>query len=221
MLPVRREREDRQRAGRIAVLVANLPREARAHVLGDEHQVVHGGRGLGDGFDDGAEIADRDALFEQVLQHALHAGPRDMRGRDIVEQRLRILRQVLQELLHLGEGEQFAHVLLDHFGEVRRQHGRGIDDGVAAEARFFARAFVDPLRIEAEGRLFHRFARQRDARAVGSIASKRAHFQLAFAGIHFADADGVGVRRAAARCRGCARSASRSRSLAPASCAAP
>ena len=65
---------------------------------------------LGDALDDGAEIADRDALGEQELQHALDAGRRDLARHDLLDEIGMILGQFLQELLHLDMREQLGHV---------------------------------------------------------------------------------------------------------------
>ena len=60
-----------------------------------------------------------------------------LRRHDVLDQFGLFLRQFLQELLHLGVGQEVRHVGLDQFGEMRREHGRGIDDRVAFHRRFF------------------------------------------------------------------------------------
>jgi len=60
-------------------LRADLPRQPRAHVLDDVGRVARERHGVGDAFQDGREVADRDALGEQQLQHALDAGRGDLR----------------------------------------------------------------------------------------------------------------------------------------------
>ncbi len=62
--------------------------------------------GLADAFQDRREVADRDALLQQGLQHALDGGGGDHGGDQVVDQLLLALGQVLQQLLHLGVGEQ-------------------------------------------------------------------------------------------------------------------
>ena len=66
------------------------------------------GERLGDAFEDGGEVADRDALGEQELQHALDAGDRDLARHDVLDQFGMFLRQFLQQLLHLAVGQQLA-----------------------------------------------------------------------------------------------------------------
>jgi hypothetical protein len=73
-----------------------------------------------------------------------------LRGDEIVDEFLVLLAQFVEQLLHFRIREKVGHVVLDDLGEVRREHRRGIDDGVAAEGRFLAQAFVDPGRGQPE-----------------------------------------------------------------------
>ena len=50
-------------------------------------------------------------------------------------------------------GEQLRHVGLEQLGQMRRQHGRGVDHGVALHRRLFLQRGVDPGGGQAEGRL--------------------------------------------------------------------
>ena len=99
------------------------------------------------------EIADRDALVQQQLQHALDARHRDLRRHDVLDQLALLLRQFLDELVHLGIGQQLGGVGLEQFGQMRRQHGRGVHHRVALHRRFFFLRDVDPGRGQAERRL--------------------------------------------------------------------
>ena len=108
---------------------------------------------VGDAFEDGRQVADRDALGEQQLQHALDAGDGDLRRHDVLDQFALLLRQLLQQLLHLAVRQQVGDVVLQQLGEVRRQHGRGVDDGVALERGLFLQRGIDPGRRQAERRL--------------------------------------------------------------------
>ena len=87
---------------------ADLAGEARAHVLDDVARVLERAGDFRDALDDGAEVADRDALGEQELQHALDAGRRDLRRHDLLDEVGVLLRQLLEELLHLDMGEQLG-----------------------------------------------------------------------------------------------------------------
>ena len=129
-------------------------------MLGNVARVLEGAADLGDALDDGAEIADRDALVQEQLQHALDAGGRDVGRHDLLDEFAVLLGQLLQELLHLHVREELGHVALDDLGEVGRHDGGGVDHGVAAELRLVAQAVVDPGRRQPEGRLQHMVAGQ-------------------------------------------------------------
>ena len=75
------------------------------------------------------------------------------RRHDVLDQLALLLRQFLEELLHLGVGQQVGHVGLEQLGQMGRHHGRGIDDRVALERRLFLQGGIDPGRGQAEGRL--------------------------------------------------------------------
>ena len=135
---MRRQGEDRQGAARAGILGAELAGQPRAHMLGDVARIAREADRLGDAFEDGRQVADRDALVEQLLQHALDAGDGDLARHQVLDQLLLLLGQVLQELLHLGVGQQVGHVGLEDLGQVGRQHGRRIDHGIAADRRLLA-----------------------------------------------------------------------------------
>ena len=54
--------------------MAQLAGQAGAHMLGDVERVLGVADRLGDAFQDGRQVADRNAFLQQGLQHALHAG---------------------------------------------------------------------------------------------------------------------------------------------------
>ena len=142
------------------VLRADLARDTGADVFGQSGRVARRAGAFGDAFEDGGQIADRDALAEQDLQHALNARGGDERRHQILEQFALFLRQVLEQLLHLAVGQEIRHIALEQFGQMRRQNGGGVDHGVAAHRRFFLDAGVDPGRRQSEGRLGGVRARQ-------------------------------------------------------------
>ncbi len=76
---------------------------------------------------------------------------------------------------------------------MRRQHGRGIDHGVALERRLFLLRDVDPGRRQAEGRLGGVNAGQVHLRAGRVHDHVLARPDLAGAGVDFLDLDDVGV----------------------------
>jgi hypothetical protein len=57
-------------------------------MLGDGGGIAREGEAVGDAFEDGRQVADRDALGEQQLQHALDAGDGDLAGDDVLDQLL-------------------------------------------------------------------------------------------------------------------------------------
>ncbi len=130
---------------------------------------------------------------EQQLQHALDARDGDLRRHDVLDQFGLLLRQILQQLLHLAIGQQVGHVGLEQFGEMRRQHGRGIDDGIALQRRFFLQRGIDPGRRQAEGRLGGVDAGHVTCPPVGIHDHELVRPDAARAGIDLLDLDDVGV----------------------------
>lgn len=102
--------------------------------------------------------------------------------------------QFLLEFLHLSIGEQFRHIVLEELGEMRRQHGRGINHRIAFHRRFLFERAVDPCCRESESWL-------------GGVRAGQFHLpagrihnhvlpgpNLAAAGLDFLHFDNVGVR---------------------------
>ena len=168
LLPLRREREQRNEAALVGVSVADLAREPRAHVLGDHADVAAVPAGLGDPLEDSREIAHGDALGQEVLQYALDAAHGDLARHHVRDQLLVALVELVEELLRLRVGEQLGHGVLDHLGQMRGDHRLRLDHRVAAEGRFLAVALGGPERGQAEGRLGRGLARQADRLAAGA-----------------------------------------------------
>ena len=166
LLPTGRQRDQRQVTGVGGVLRADLARQPPAYVLGQRRRIARIGDGVGDAFEDGREVADRDALGQQQLQHPLNARDGDLRRHDVLDQLTLILGQILQQLADLAVGQQLGDVGLDQFGEVGRQHGGGVDHGVALHRCVFLERGVDPGGGQAERRFHGVYARQRHLRAV-------------------------------------------------------
>ena len=73
LLPFRRQRDQRDVA-HLLVLASEICRaKPRAHMLGDRAEIARDGGGFRDAFQNGRQIADRYALGQQILQHALQA----------------------------------------------------------------------------------------------------------------------------------------------------
>ena len=96
-------------------------------------------------------------------------------------------------LLHLGVGQQLRGVGLEQLGQMRRQHGRGVDHRVALHRRFFLLRDVDPGRRQAEGRLGGVQAGQLHLRAGRVHDHVLARPDPAGAGLDLLDLDDVAV----------------------------
>ena len=79
----------------------------------------------------GAEVADRDALAQQRLQHALDLAERQHVRDDLVDDRGVDLLELVEQLTRLLAGEQLGGVGADHLGEVGDDDRLGVDDGPA------------------------------------------------------------------------------------------
>ena len=129
----------------------------------------------------------------RILQHALDARDRDLRRHDLLDQVGLLLRQVLDELVDLRIGEDFGDVGLDQLGQMGREHGRRVDDGVALDGGFLLERGIDPGRRQAEGRLGGVDAGHRHLAAAGIHDHVLARPDAAGAGVHLLDLDRVGV----------------------------
>ncbi len=192
LLPFRRQRDQRQVARR-RVLRAELARQPRPHVLRQGHGVAGERDRVGDAFQDGREVADRDAFGQQELQHALDARDGDLRRHDVLEQLALLLGQFLDELRHLRVGEQLRYVGLEQLGEVGREHGRGIDHGIALDRGLLLQRRIDPRGGQPERRLGGVDARQQHLRAGGIHHHELGRPDAAGAGVDLLDLDRVGV----------------------------
>ena len=110
LLPLCRQSDQRQVACGRGVLGADLPGETGSHMFGNADRVARERQRVGDALEDGGEIADRDALVQEKLQHPLDARHRDLRRHDVLDQLALFLRQILDELVHLGIGQQLGGV---------------------------------------------------------------------------------------------------------------
>ena len=176
--------------------VAELAGEAGADVLGDREQIGRGGGRLSDGFEDGREVADRDALAQEVLQDALDAGDGDLSRARYRQTRAACgLGRSSMSWRHAAEGEQFGHVLFDQLGEVRGEDGGGVDDGVALDGRGVPSCVSS---IQTAGRPKTGSLTRSPGQAAGSAAGVHGEMelraQLAAAGDHFLDEDAVVFR---------------------------
>ena len=160
LLPAGAQGEDGDVAGLAGGGVADLPCQPAAHMLDDEDDVGAVCDGLADGFHDRGQVADRDPLGQQALQHALDAGRGDPRRHQLADQLLVLLRQLGEQLLRLGVGQHLGQVVTDELGQVGGHHGGRVDHRVALDHRLLAQARHHPHGAEPEGGLDRLLARQ-------------------------------------------------------------
>ncbi len=95
--------------------------------------------------------------------------------------------------MHLAIGQQVRHVVLEQFGEVGREHGRGIDHRITLQCGFLLQGGVDPGSRQSEGRLDGVNAGHPDLISGGVHHHELVRPDLARACIYFLDLDDVGV----------------------------
>ena len=151
--------------------MAYLAGEAAAYMLGNSNEILRGARCFGNGFYDGGKVTDGYHFLKQVLQHTLYAAHANLRRDGLGHQFLLGFAQIIQQLLRFRIRQQFGHIVLHHFGQMRGNNGRRVNHGVVAEQRFFAQWLGDPHGGKAEGRLGGGFSGKRD------VAARRVHHQ--------------------------------------------
>ncbi len=149
---------------------------------------------LGQRLDDGAHVADADALFQQVLQDPLHGGERQRLGHQVFDQLGGILGDVIEQLLGFLPPEQFGGVGKDQVIEVGGDDGAGIDHRIAHDVRLIAQRGVDPDRRQAEGRILGRRAGQGAADPPGIDGEIHARIGLAGTDFDTLERDAIGIR---------------------------
>ena len=162
LLPVGRQREDRHEAAFAPCRRADLTGEPGPDMLDDQHGALRHAQRLADRLQDQRQVADRDPLGQQALQHALDAGRGDPAGHQLAEQLLVFGRQLAQQLLGLGIAQQVGQILAHQLGQMGGDDGRRVDHGQALEHGLVAQAGHDPHRRQAERRLGGGLAGQSD-----------------------------------------------------------
>ena len=115
-------------------------------------------------FGDLAQLADRNAFDQQVLQHADHGRQWQCLRGQVFDQLRRALGQVGQQVLHFLMAEQFRRVFADQVRKVGGDHRGRVDHGVAQGLGLGALVRLDPGGVEAEGRILAGDALQRSER---------------------------------------------------------
>ena len=106
LLEARLEHDRPQRAERVRRGRRELARQGLAAVLGEQRRVLGEARAVAQRLEDRAEVADRDALGQQALQHAVHLAERADVGHELVDQRRVALAQVVEQHAHVLAAEQ-------------------------------------------------------------------------------------------------------------------
>src|SRR5579884_3503680 len=190
----RAERDDRERPVGPEQLAGDRAAEGLAHVLGEHVGILRARRVICERLEDRLQVANRDALAEQVLQHLLHAAERELLGDQLLDDLRTSLGHLVEELLHFLAAEQLVRVPADHLGEVRDDHGGRVDHGVAGELRALALGGRDPEGVEPEGRLACRDPGHGRGHRAGVDGEERPRAHLAAGDLVALEEDQVGVR---------------------------
>ena len=137
----------------VGEVAADLLGEPHAHVLGQLLGAAHMGRDLGDRLEDQVQVADRDALGEQQLEHGLDAGIGDLGGRDLLDQAAVLGLEAVEQRAHVLVGEELGEVVADHLAQVGEQHRHGVDRLEALALEVGRERLRHPHGLHAEGRL--------------------------------------------------------------------
>ncbi len=162
---LRVEGEHRQLRRHSGDLLHDETAQRGAHRSGQRGRVLAHGGVLDQRFGDLAQLADRNALDQQVLQHAHHRRQRQRLRRQIFDELGRALAQVGQQVLHFLVAQQFRRVFADQVRQVRGDHGGRVDHGVAHGLGLGALVRLDPGGIQAKCGVLAGDALQRAQRA--------------------------------------------------------
>ena len=108
-------------------VAADLLGDAHAHMLDDLLRPAGMRRDLGDRLEDEVQVADRDALGEQQLQHRLQARIGNLRRADVLDQPLVFRIEPVEQRAHVLVGEKLREVVADDFAEMREQDRHVVD----------------------------------------------------------------------------------------------
>ena len=200
----------------------DLPAERDAHGGDERRRVLRLRRLLGERLADRADVADRHAIGEQLLQHLDDDAQRQRLRHQILDELRRGLREAIEQLLHLLVAEQLVRVAsaaADSDASRSRCSRRPPCSRASAPARA-GRGRSRRRRGRTPGPS-SRMPRIGPATEPGIDREVAARLHLGLADRRAENRDAVGVRRRARGCRGCARAAPGSRAPRTASCARP
>ena len=121
------------------------------------------GRGLKQGLENGAEIADRDPLAQQLFENPAHFAQGEQLGNEFLEQLGMALVERIHQALGLGPAQQLPGVLADQFAKMGGDDRDRVDDRVAGGDGLVFEGGCDPDGGNAEGRLARLLSGQRAA----------------------------------------------------------
>ena len=127
-------------------------------MFGDLLRPAHMRHHLGDGFQDDLQVADRDTLGKQRLQHRLQARVGNLRRADFLKQPLVLGLEPVEQDPRVLVGEELRQVVADDLADVRQHHRQVVDGREALAAHLGGERLEDPHRLHAESRLLHRLA---------------------------------------------------------------
>ena len=135
----------------VGKVAAELLRHADTDMLDDLLGLAHMRGKFGHRFENEMQVADRDALGQQQLQHRLKTGIGHVRRADFVGQLLVFRIEPLDQDLHVLVGQQLRQVVADDFAQMG-QHDRDVVDRVEAFAlQILGEGFEDRDGRHAEG----------------------------------------------------------------------
>ncbi len=135
----------------VGQIAAKLLGHADADMLDDLFGLAHMRRKLGHSFQDEMQVADRDPLGQQQLEHRLKARIGHMRRADFVRQLLVFRIEPIDEDLDVFVGQKLRQVVADDFAEMGQHHGDIVDRVETFALQFFHEGFEDRHSRHAEG----------------------------------------------------------------------
>src|SRR5436305_1990597 len=123
-LQVGAERHEREHPVRADEAFRDRAAEGLADVLGERVGVLGPPRVVGERLEDGHQVADRDALAQQVLEDLLDAADGQLLRHQLLDHLGARLRHGVEQLLHLLAPEQLVRVPADHLAQVGDHHRR-------------------------------------------------------------------------------------------------
>ena len=136
----------------VFVEVGNDACKSGAYLFDDQVDVFGVLGDIGDRFENRDHIFDRNLFVEQLFEYPLDQSQRSDFECIFDDNRV-IFFDFFQKCLNLLARQKILRMFFDQFAHVGRNDGRGVDDGIPFDDRFFLFVRIDPDGIESEGRL--------------------------------------------------------------------